>query len=66
MFISAGVWEEPRAGGELYGAGLGRHEGAGRDWDAAQQAQPDPARHPARQDDPQDWRHSLTRWYVNM
>ncbi len=53
--VRTGGGEEPGAGRELHGAG-GRwgHEAAGRHRDPAQQAQPDPARHPARQDDPED------------
>ncbi len=65
VLVCTGGREEPGARCELHGAGwCRRHEAAGRHRDPAQQAQPDPARHPARQDDPQDWRHSLTRWYV--
>ncbi len=53
--VCTGGGEEPGAGRELHGAGGGRgHEAAGRHRDPTQQAQPDPARHTARQDDPQD------------
>ncbi len=53
--VCTGGGEEPSTGRELHGAGRGRgHEAAGRHRDPPQQAQPDPARHTARQDDPQD------------
>merc|ERR1712212_513392 len=58
--------EQPCPWCELHGDGHLRHEGAERDRDPPQQEVPDPACHPARQDDPQDRRHPDAYQHVNV
>merc|ERR1712107_211847 len=58
--------EQPCPWCELHGDGHLRHEGAECDRDPAQQEVPDPACHPAGQDDPQDRRHPDACQHVDV